>query len=172
MAAEGRPYRGVLFVGVMLTASGPRVLEYNVRFGDPETQSLLPRLDGDWLPLLLGAARADLSGVEARWKDGAAVCVVLASRGYPGPHASGYAIDGVEEAERVEGVEVFHAGTDLDPQGRLVGTGGRVLDVVGVGESVAQARERAYRGVERIRSEGLRHRSDIAADALAEAGGP
>jgi len=171
LAAEGRPYRGVLFIGVMLTASGPRVLEYNVRFGDPETQVLLPRLDGDWLPLLLGAARGDLSGAQARWKEGSAVCVVLASRGYPGVHATGYAIEGVEQAEEVEGVEVFHAGTDRDGQGRLVGAGGRVLDVVAVGESLSQARERAYRAVARIRSDGLRHREDIAADALAGAQG-
>jgi phosphoribosylamine--glycine ligase len=171
LAAEGRPYRGVLFVGVMLTASGPQVLEYNVRFGDPETQVLLPRLAGDWLPLLLGAARGDLSGAQAHWKDAAAVCVVLASRGYPGRHATGYIIEGVEEAEREEGVEVFHAGTALDGAGRLVGAGGRVLDVVALGDGLAQARERAYRGVRRIHSEGLRHREDIAADALAGAQG-
>lgn len=172
MAAEGRPFRGVLFVGVMLTSSGPRVLEYNVRFGDPETQVLLPRLDGDWLPLLLGAARGDLQGVAAGFRSEAAVCVVLASRGYPGTHASGYPIEGVEEAEAVEGVEVFHAGTARDPRGRLTGTGGRVLDVVALGEGVGQARERAYRAVDRIRSDGLRHRGDIAADALAGAPDP
>jgi phosphoribosylamine--glycine ligase len=168
LAAEGRPYRGVLFVGVMLTPSGPRVLEYNVRFGDPETQVLLPRLATDWLPLLLGAARGDLTGAEPRWKDEAAVCVVLAARGYPGAHATGDAIEGVEEAEQVEGVEVFHAGTERDGAGRVVGVGGRVLDVVALGGSLAQARERAYRAVARIRSDGLRHRDDIAADALAE----
>ncbi|HEX5044085.1 MAG TPA: phosphoribosylamine--glycine ligase [Candidatus Polarisedimenticolaceae bacterium] len=172
LAAEGRPYRGVLFVGVMLTASGPRVLEYNVRFGDPETQVLLPRLQTDWLPLLLGAARGDLSGAEVRWKEAAAVCVVLAARGYPGSHATGYGIEGIEEAERVEGVEVFHAGTERERGGRIVGVGGRVLDVVALGDSLAQARERAYRGVARIHSEGLRHREDIAADALAAAEGP
>jgi phosphoribosylamine--glycine ligase len=167
LAGEGRPYRGVLFVGVMLTASGPRVLEYNVRFGDPETQVLLPRLDGDWLPLLLGAARGDLSDVEVRWKEEAAVCVVLASRGYPGTHATGYTIEGIDAAEEVNGVEVFHAGTEREGDGRLVGVGGRVLDVVARGGSLAQARERAYQGVARIRSAGLRHREDIAADALA-----
>jgi phosphoribosylamine--glycine ligase len=167
LASEGRPYRGVLFVGVMLTATGPRVLEYNVRFGDPETQVLLPRLAGDWLPLLLGAARGDLSGTQARWKDEAAVCVVLASRGYPGNHATGYTIEGVEAAEQVEGVEVFHAGTERDAAGRLTGQGGRVLDVVALGEGLAQARDRAYRAVAAIRSDGLRHREDIAADALA-----
>jgi phosphoribosylamine--glycine ligase len=169
LAAEGRPFRGVLFVGVMLTAEGPRVLEYNVRFGDPETQALLPRLDGDWLPLLLGAAQGDLRGLAPAWRGEASVCLVLASRGYPGTHVSGYAIDGVEDAEAVAGVEVFHAGTELDARGRLVGMGGRVLDVVALGEGLQQARERAYAAAERIRSEGLRYRTDIAADALASA---
>jgi phosphoribosylamine--glycine ligase len=169
LAAEGRPYRGVLFIGVMLTHAGPRVLEYNVRFGDPEAQALLPRLDGDWLPLLLGAARGDLAGAAARFLPDASVCVVMAARGYPGPHATGYAIEGIEDAESVEGVQVFHAGTDLDSGGRLVGVGGRVLGVTATGPGLAEARHRAYRAAALVRSEGLRLRSDIGLDAVERA---
>jgi phosphoribosylamine--glycine ligase len=165
LAAEGRPYRGVLYVGLMLTAEGPKVLEYNARFGDPETQVLLPRLDGDWLPLLHAVATGSLEGIVPRWKAHAAVCVVLASGGYPGEYSGGFPIDGVESAEAIPDVMVFHAGT-AERGGRLVTRGGRVLGVTALGRDLAAARERAYEAVARIRWEGMHARSDIALDAL------
>lgn len=165
MAAEGHPFRGVLFVGVMITADGPRVLEFNARFGDPETQVLLPRLDGDWLPLLKAAAAGDLRGVEARFRDEAAVCVVMTAAGYPGRYAKGAPIAGLEAAEALEGVVVFHAGTNTDASGRVVTGGGRVLGVTALGADVAGARRRAYDAVACIRWEGEHHRTDIASDA-------
>jgi phosphoribosylamine---glycine ligase len=166
LAAEGRPFRGVLFVGLMLTAGGPKVLEYNARFGDPETQVLLPRLDGDWLDLLEATASGDLRGIEPRWRSDAAVCVVMAARGYPESVLKGTPIDGIEDAERLEDVFVFHAGTERDASGRVVTAGGRVLGVTALGADLAGARVRAYDGVGRIRWDGEHHRGDIAADAL------
>ena len=127
LAAEGRPFRGVLYVGVMLTDEGPKVLEYNARFGDPETQVLVPRLDGDWLAPLAACAAGNLGGVELRWKADAAVCVVMASGGYPGTYTGGKRIEGVAEAESVPGVVVFHAGTGNGDEGGYVTAGGRVL---------------------------------------------
>ena len=166
MAAEGNPFRGVLFVGVMLTVDGPKVLEFNARFGDPETQVLLPRLEGDWLPLLRAAAAGDLRGLGARFTSDAAVCVVMAAGGYPGGYAKGTPIEGVERARALARVEVFTAGTAVDASGRLVTNGGRVLGVTGFGPDVETARRRAYEGVASIRWEGEHHRSDIAADAV------
>ena len=166
LAAEGRPFRGVLFVGLMLTREGPKVLEYNARFGDPETQVLLPRLDGDWLSLLEATAAGDLRGIEPRWRPDAAVCVVMAAGGYPESVVKGAPIEGIENAERLEDVLVFHAGTERDASGRVVTAGGRVLGVTALGRDVAAARARAYEAVGRIRWDGEHHRSDIAADAL------
>lgn len=166
IAAEGAPFRGVLFVGVMLTSEGPKVLEYNVRFGDPETQVLIPRLEGDWLPLVAGCAAGALPADPPRWRREAAVCVVMASGGYPGPYEKGKPVSGVDEAERMEGVHVFHAGTETDPGGRLVTAGGRVLGVTALGDDLVAARRRAYDAVGRIGWDGEQHRSDIGADAL------
>jgi phosphoribosylamine--glycine ligase len=166
LAAEGTPYRGVLFIGVMLTAEGPKVLEYNCRFGDPETQVLLPRLDGDWADLLERCAHGRLEGVEVRWARQAAVCVVLASEGYPGSYPKGIPIDGLDRAADLDGVLVFHAGTAYDEDGRVVTSGGRVLGVTALGDDLGAARERAYSAVEAIDWEGAQHRSDIALDAL------
>jgi len=162
---EDRAYRGVLYVGVMLTADGPRVLEYNARFGDPETQVLVPRLDGDWLGLLEACAHGTLARVAPRWRREAAVCVVLASRGYPGPYATGVPIEGVDDASARPGTTVFHAGTRLASD-RLTTSGGRVLGVTGLGADLAQARARAYDAVSRIRFDGAHYRTDIAQDAL------
>jgi phosphoribosylamine--glycine ligase len=156
----------VLYVGVMLTDDGPKVLEFNVRFGDPETQVLLPRLDGDWLALLGAAASGDLRAETPRWKSDAAVCVVMTAGGYPGPHATGQPIHGLERAERMECVEVFHAGTASGAQGRTVTAGGRVLGVTALGADLGEARERAYRAVGEISWDGERHRTDIALDAV------
>jgi phosphoribosylamine--glycine ligase len=170
LASEERPYRGVLYVGLMLTDDGPRVLEYNARFGDPETQVLMPRLDGDWLALLAGCAGGRLDRQEVRWRPEAAVCVVMAAGGYPGSYTKGTAIEGLGAFEEEEGVVVFHAGTGRDAEGRLVTTGGRVLGVTALGADLAAARDNAYRAVGRIRWDGEQHRTDIALDAVCAAG--
>jgi phosphoribosylamine--glycine ligase len=159
---RGIDYRGVLYAGLMLTADGPMVLEYNVRFGDPETQVVLPRLDEDLTGLLAEAAAGKLR-TEARFVPDAAVCVVLASAGYPESARSGDTIDGVADADALDGVTVIHAGTRLEADGRLVSAGGRVLGVTAMAPSVAEARARAYEGVAKIHFDGMQWRSDIAA---------
>ncbi len=166
--AEGHPYLGVLYAGLMIDAAGaPRVVEFNVRFGDPETQPLLVRMQGDLVPLLDGAARGDLSRVGAPdWGD-AAVCVVLASGGYPRDFETGRPIDGLEAASRDPEVVVFHSGTRRGPDGRFVSAGGRVLGVTAKGGSVREARERAYAACAQIHFDGMQLRRDIAARALA-----
>lgn len=166
MAAENRPYVGVLYIGLMLTDDGPKVLEYNARFGDPETQVLMPRLDGDWLALLHACATGRLDGTPLRWKDEACVCVVMAAPGYPGSYPRGAPIEGTETVEQSGSVELFHAGTTRDATGRLVTDGGRVLGVSALGTDVASARTAAYDAVGRIRWEGVRYRTDIALDAV------
>jgi phosphoribosylamine--glycine ligase len=171
LAAEGRPFRGVLFIGVMLTEAGPKVLEYNARFGDPETQVLVPRLAGDWLEVLHACSRGELSKISLTWRDDATVCVVMCSAGYPEAYAKGFPIEGLADTERLEDVMVFHAGTERDASGRLVTAGGRVLGVTAIGPDLATARDRAYEAVARIRWSGEHHRSDIAADAIAKIGG-
>jgi phosphoribosylamine---glycine ligase len=159
LARRGSPFLGCLYAGLMLTEEGPRVLEFNCRFGDPETQSLIPRLDGDLAAVLATAAAGELSG-ELGVAEAAAVTVVLAAGGYPEQGDAGSPIEGVEEAE-AEGALVFHAGTALR-DGRLVTNGGRILGVTGRGASVAQARQAAYRAVGKISFGGMRYRSDIA----------
>jgi phosphoribosylamine--glycine ligase len=168
---ELRPYRGVLFAGMMLTADGPKVLEFNCRFGDPETQVLMPRM-----PYRIGSlfhacatGRLAFEAGHAGFDEGAAVTVVLASEGYPGPYPTGLPIDGVDDANALDGVTVFHAGTARDREGRLITAGGRVLAVTGQGSTLAEARDRAYAGVDRIRFDGMHHRTDIAAAALERA---
>jgi phosphoribosylamine---glycine ligase len=159
LARRGSPFLGCLYAGLMLTEDGPRVLEFNCRFGDPETQSLLPRLEGDLAAVLAAAAAGELSG-ELGFAEDAAVTVVLAAGGYPQQGDTGSPIEGVEEAE-AEGALVFQAGTALR-DGRLVTNGGRILGVTGRGASVAQARQEAYRAVGKISFGGMRFRSDIA----------
>ena len=167
---ELRPYRGVLFAGMMLTDDGPKVLEFNCRFGDPETEVLLPRMPYRVGTLLHACATGRLAheAGHAGFDDGATVAVVLASEGYPGSYPTGVPIDGVEVANSLDGVTVFHAGTARDDNGVLVTAGGRVLAVTGTGATIAEARERAYQGVETIRFEGMHFRTDIAAAAAAE----
>jgi phosphoribosylamine--glycine ligase len=160
MAKEGAPYRGALFVGLMIADGEPHVLEYNVRFGDPECESLMARWKGSALPLFQGAARGDLEAVEPSFSAPASLCVVLASGGYPGAYEKGKVITGVEEADRVEGVTVFHAGTRREGD-RLLTSGGRVLTVTAIGDDLDQAAERAYRAADLIQFEGKHLRRDI-----------
>ena len=169
MAAEGAAYRGVLYVGAMLTADGPKVLEYNARFGDPETQVLMPRLDGDWLDLLEGAARGTLGDTAPVWKKEAAVCVVMAAGGYPGSYPKGLPISGLEAAES-SGAIVFHAGTERREEG-FVTSGGRVLGVTALGDGIAGARDNAYAAVNEISWDKEHHRGDIALDAVHKGNG-
>jgi phosphoribosylamine---glycine ligase len=161
LAARGVPFIGVLFAGLMLTEDGPRVLEFNCRFGDPETQSLLPRLEGDLLGAFSAAAAGDLSGVDLTIADGAAVTIVLAAGGYPAEGDVGSPIEGIDAAEET-GAHVFHAGTALKGD-RFITNGGRILNVTARGDTVADARERAYAACELISFPGMRYRKDIAA---------
>ena len=161
---RGTPFHGVLYAGLMMTEAGPKVLEYNARFGDPETQAVLPRLRSDLLDLLEAASRpGGLAGVEPDWAPDWAVTVVLASRGYPQTSSKGDVITGVERVP--EGTEVFHAGT-AEQDGRLVTAGGRVLCVTGLGATPGEARERAYDGAEAIEFDGRQLRTDIASRAV------
>jgi phosphoribosylamine---glycine ligase len=164
MRAEGHPFRGVLYAGLMLCADGPQVIEFNVRFGDPETQPLLFRLDSDLLPVLLAAAQGRLDGAAALRFREAALCVVLASEGYPRSATSDVPIDGLDAAAQLPDVKVFHAGT-RQRDGHVVTAGGRVLGVTARGATLAAARERAYQACERIRFKGMHHRRDIGVGA-------
>jgi len=178
MARRGTPFSGVLYVGLALTSRGTRVVEFNARFGDPETQVVLARLRSPLAALLLASATGTLAELPPlRWAEEAAVTVVVASEGYPGSVRSGDPITGIEDAESIEGVHVLHAGTALVPrpagdddaapgEGVLVSAGGRVLSVVGIGADLAAARETVYAGVEQIELAGSHHRSDIALAAL------
>lgn len=167
MSAEGMPYTGVLYVGLMIDGSGaPRVVEFNVRFGDPETQPLMLGLEGDLVPLLHGAAGAGLGNAAPVGFRDAAVCVVLASEGYPRSYPTGRAIAGLDEAAAEPGVEVFHAGTRRTAAGGFETAGGRVLGVTARGASVDEARRRAYAACDAIRFEGMHLRRDIAQRAL------
>ena len=163
MNRRGHRYQGLLYVGLALTSRGPRVVEFNARFGDPETQVILPRLASDLGDLLWTSATGSVGDVEVVWHDDAVVTVVLASGGYPGSYAKGVRISGVDAAGTAEGVTVFHAGTARDGDGALVTAGGRVLNVTARGATVAKARDRAYEAADRIHWEGLHRRSDIAA---------
>jgi phosphoribosylamine--glycine ligase len=161
MARRGVPFSGVLYAGLMMTADGPRVLEFNARFGDPETQALLPRLADDLLELLTAAADGTLPDRPAAVRPGAAVAVVLASEGYPGTPRTGDPIEGLEEAAAL-GAEVYHAGTAPGPDGTILTAGGRVLAVCALGDDVADARARAYAAAEPVRWPGRQMRTDIA----------
>ncbi|MCH8949882.1 MAG: phosphoribosylamine--glycine ligase, partial [Chloroflexi bacterium] len=159
MQAEGRPYQGVLYPGIMQTGNGPHVIEFNCRFGDPEAQVLLPRLESDLLEVMLAVVEQRLDSIELRWSDDACVGVVLASGGYPGGYETGYPITGLADLDA--GVQVFQAGTRRQEDGTLVTAGGRVLTVTASGATMQEAREKAYRNVERIDFEGMHYRRDI-----------
>jgi phosphoribosylamine---glycine ligase len=165
MAAEDTPFTGVLYCGLMMTARGPMVLEYNARFGDPETQAILVRLESDLFEAIEACVEGRLSETEFRWKPGASACVVAASQGYPGSYITGHRIAGLEAAAEVSRVEVFHAGTSL-ADGRYVTNGGRVLAVTAAGDSLAAALQSAYEGMGKIQFEGMYYRRDIGNRAL------
>jgi phosphoribosylamine--glycine ligase len=160
LAGEGAPYRGVLFVGLMLTKDGPRVIEFNCRWGDPECQALMVRADVDVVPLLLAAARGEALPPVPEWGKQAAVSVAVASGGYPGTYRTGLRIEGIEAAESVAGVQVFHAGTAAGPDG-VVTAGGRVLTVTAAGVDLRAAIDRAYDAVDRLHFDGMHVRRDI-----------
>jgi phosphoribosylamine--glycine ligase len=165
MNRNGTPYRGILYAGLMITSAGPRVLEFNVRFGDPETQPILMRLKSDLLEVCLAVCDRKLDQVTLRWDQRPAVCVVMASGGYPAAYEKGKKITGLREAEQLGNVVVFHAGTKKQ-NGDIVTNGGRVLGVTALGDGIAQAKERAYQAVDRIKFEGAYYRRDIADKAI------
>jgi phosphoribosylamine--glycine ligase len=175
MAARGTPFTGVLFCGLMITATGPRVIEFNVRFGDPECQALMMRLKSDILPALVATADGQLATFDLRWREETALVVVMAAKGYPGSYRKGTVIEGLDAAAAVEGVQVFHAGTKaatVDGKPAITAHGGRVLGVAALGRSVAEAQARAYRAVDLIRWPDGFCRRDIGWRALArERGG-
>jgi len=166
MKAMGSPFKGVLFAGMMATDSGLKLIEYNVRFGDPECQVLMLRLKSDLVPALMAARDGQLKSFDLRWSDEVALTVVMAANGYPGSYEKGSVIEGLDEAATVEGVEIFHAGTAAR-EGAIVATGGRVLNVCATAPTVAEARRRAYTALDRIRWPGGFCRRDIAWRALA-----
>ena len=165
MRARGHPYQGVLYAGLMITHEGPKLIEYNCRFGDPECQVLMLRLKSDLLPALIAARDGVLDSIDLRWRDEAALTVVMAAKGYPGAYEKGTEIRGLEEAAKIPGVQIFHAGTELR-DGRIVATGGRVLNVSALGKDVREARERAYQAIARINWPQGFCRSDIGWRAL------
>jgi phosphoribosylamine--glycine ligase len=165
MNRNDTPYKGVLYAGLMMTAGGPRVLEFNVRFGDPETQPILARLKSDLLEVLLAVCDGTLDEVTLKWDPRPAVCVVMASGGYPGDYQKGRKITGLEEAQQLQDVIVFHAGTKAD-DGDIVTSGGRVLGVTALGKTIADAKARAYEAVDKIKFDGAYCRRDIADKAI------
>ncbi|ABQ27995.1 phosphoribosylamine--glycine ligase [Geotalea uraniireducens] len=166
MAAEGRPYRGVLYAGLMIDGESVKTLEFNARFGDPECQPLLMRMKSDIVPILLAVAEKDISRVQIEWHDKAAVCVVMAAEGYPGDYPRGDEIHGLDDAAKIQDLFVFHAGTALDKD-KFVTNGGRVLGVTALGPTVKEAIDRAYQGVSLISWRGAHYRKDIGKKALA-----
>ena len=164
LGRRGIAFHGVLYAGLMMTADGPRVLEFNVRFGDPETQVYLPRLDNDLVEVLEASRSGKLNGMKLRWQPGASVCVVMASGGYPGSYQKGKVIEGIDAAARLPTTKVFHAGTGT-ANGKIVTSGGRVLGVTAWGDDLRQAQAAAYRAVDCIHFEGAHFRRDIATRA-------
>jgi phosphoribosylamine--glycine ligase len=170
MNRNGTPYKGVLYAGIMITGGGPRVLEFNVRFGDPETQPILARLKSDLLEVLLAVCNGTLDQVTLEWDQRPAVCVVMASGGYPDSYEKGKKITGLDDAQKLEDVIVFHAGTK-DINGDIVTNGGRVLGVTALGQTIRRAKERAYKAVDIIKFDGAYYRKDIADKAIKESDG-
>lgn len=167
MFIEGNPFTGVLYTGIMLTDEGPKVLEYNCRFGDPETQVVLPLLETDLVEIIQASVDSSLANMKIKWQDQVSVCVVLASGGYPGKYEKGKVINGLPEAEKVTGVNIFHAGTALRGDGVLITSGGRVFGVTAVAKDYHIAIGNAYKAVSKIHFDGMRYRNDIGARAIA-----
>jgi phosphoribosylamine--glycine ligase len=165
MKQRGTPFCGVLYAGVMLTAQGPKLFEYNVRFGDPECQVHMLRMMSDIVPALLAACDGQLKNFDLRWFPDPALTVVMAAKGYPGDYAKGTRIDGLDDAAKIEGVEIFHAGT-VAKDGAILANGGRVLNVCAMGKTVREAQQRAYAAVDRIRWPDGFCRRDIAGQVL------
>jgi phosphoribosylamine--glycine ligase len=165
MAKEDRPYKGVLYAGIMICDGIPKVLEFNARFGDPETQPVLMRTKGDIVPILEACMRGNLSQYEIEWENRPSVCVVMASRGYPGDYEKGKVIEGLDEISQMEDVFVFHAGTAFKDE-QMVTNGGRVLGVTGLGKDIPKAIERTYQAVKKISWDGVHYRTDIGQKAL------
>jgi len=165
MTRNDTPYKGVLYAGVMITAGGPRVLEFNVRFGDPETQPILMRLKSDLLEVMLAVCDGRLDKISLTWDERPAVCVVMASGGYPGSYEKGRKITGLDQAEKMQDVVVFHAGT-AEKNGDIITAGGRVLGVTALGKTIRQAKEKAYKAVDMIKFDGAYYRHDIADKAI------
>ena len=169
MAEENTPFTGVLYCGLMMTAKGPQVLEYNARFGDPETQAILVRLESDLLDALEACVDGNLSETKMRWSDGASACVVASSSGYPGSYTTGLPISGLSNAALTPGVEVFHSGTTRIGS-QVVTSGGRVLGVTATGDSLEEALSHAYEGLAQIHFDGIYYRRDIGHRALKRTG--
>jgi phosphoribosylamine--glycine ligase len=167
MADMGHPYRGVFFAGLMITESGPKLIEYNCRFGDPECQVLMSRMKSDIVPLLVGAAKGELAGKAVEWRRKKALTVVMAAKGYPGSYTKGEDLSGLKAAERETGATVFHAGTKLSDEGMLVTNGGRVLNIVALGDTVTEAQAAAYQAVDIVNWPGGFCRRDIGWRAVA-----
>ena len=160
MEKEGRPFKGCLYFGLMLTKDGPKVIEYNSRFGDPETQVVLPRLKTDLVDILLAVVEERLDDIEIQWSDDAAACVVMASGGYPAAYQKGIEMFGMDENGQVEGATIYHAGT-IKKEGKFFTNGGRVLGVTATGKTLEEALEKAYGAVKKISFEGAHYRTDI-----------
>jgi phosphoribosylamine--glycine ligase len=169
MAEEETPFVGVLYIGLMMTPRGPQVLEFNARFGDPETQAILMRLDSDLMEALEACVEGRLSETEFRWKPGASACVIASSGGYPGSFQTGYEITGIDEAEKVSGVKVFHSGTSLTGD-KLRSSGGRVLGVTAAAATLQEALDHAYEAMGKIHFDGIYFRHDIGYRALKKSG--
>jgi len=167
LQSERREYRGVLYAGLVLTEEGPKVLEFNARFGDPETQVVLPRLKTDLVDILNAVIDGSLHKINIEWEDNAAVCVVVASGGYPGKYQKGKVISGLERLENMKGIIVFHAGTKFQ-DGKIITSGGRVLGITSWDNTISKAKEKAYEGVEKIYFEDMYYRKDIAVKAIKE----
>jgi len=165
LRSEGKEYKGVLYAGLILTKEGPKVLEFNARFGDPETQVLLPRLKTDLIDILNAVIEETLHKINIEWEDNAAVCVVIASGGYPGKYQKGKVISGLERLEKIKDIIIFHAGTKLQ-DGKVITSGGRVLGITAWDDTISKAKERAYKGVKEIYFEDMYYRKDIAVKAI------
>jgi len=165
MNREERPYKGILYVGLMITSHGPRVLEYNVRFGDPEAQALLVRMKSDIVPIMLATVSGKLDTVNLEWHPQASVCIVITSGGYPGNYIKGKEITGLDLLKNQKDIHVFHAGTKFE-NGKIVTNGGRVLNVVACGDGISEAQKKVYDAVSRISFEGAYYRNDIANKAI------